>query len=623
MKNIIMCLLLFVWGYCLNAGAVSPALNDESFIHLFELSSANLNYSSVIPEDSIICLCDDISLKAGYGYAYAQCDYDNLFRVEQIAVNSLCLKGDIGLAINRAQQLYEEAKKKKSQLGMVLALQAIGDTYMHSNQNEQALITFTEAVSKLANLGSDGMKARLFLQLVHVCKNLGDMKQMKVYLDRVEQLLNDSNEIKGRGHYGFYTLCYETLYYIGMGNAEQAQHNLTQISQEASLDESYLRWYYNVAFHYFTLVSNYEHALAYCDSTLGETRTGKNLNEYRNAMVDKALLLEKIGDKEKACQLYEEITELTDSLNIQRYMRQIDSLHVTFLADQLAVENAMAHNRLLNWILMGCGLILGSVICLFIIARKRNNILITSRKKLNIVREETAASIQSKSMFLSNMSHELRTPLNAIVGFSAILTSSDQIAAETRKQCGDSIKQNSDLLLKLVRDVMDLSGLKGENIQFTYKTYNVVSLCRNVVDTVEKVKQSAAILHFSTSLEQLDVFTDNGRLQQVLINLLVNATKFTKEGTITLTLQLDEARREAVFAVEDTGCGIPLERQPYIFERFEKLHEGVQGVGLGLSICQLIVEHVGGRIWVDPAYTCGARFVFTHPLGNGMKTEAI
>lgn len=135
-----------------------------------------------------------------------------------------------------------------------------------------------------------------------------------------------------------------------------------------------------------------------------------------------------------------------------------------------------------------------------------------------------------------------------------------------------------------------------------------------VVDTVDKVKQTSAVIQFCSSVDELSLYTDSGRLQQVLINLLINATKFTKEGNIILRLAVDTEKQEAVFMVEDTGCGIPLEKQPNIFGRFEKLHEGVSGAGLGLSICQLIVEHFAGRIWIDPTYTMGARFVFTHPL---------
>lgn len=100
----------------------------------------------------------------------------------------------------------------------------------------------------------------------------------------------------------------------------------------------------------------------------------------------------------------------------------------------------------------------------------------------------------------------------------------------------------------------------------------------------------------------------------MLINLLINATKFTKEGTITLSLTIDQQHEYALFAVTDTGCGIPLEKQKSVFSRFEKLHENISGTGLGLSICQSIIHRLGGDIWIDSSYTKGARFVFSHPI---------
>lgn len=163
------------------------------------------------------------------------------------------------------------------------------------------------------------------------------------------------------------------------------------------------------------------------------------------------------------------------------------------------------------------------------------------------------------------------------------------------------------------------SSLKDAKIKFEFEQCNVVALCQNVIETVERVKQTAAVLYFSTDLTTLELETDSGRLQQVLINLLVNATKFTKAGYIRLSLKLDEQNNEALFIIEDTGCGIALEKQVRIFERFEKLHDAVQGVGLGLSICKLIIEHVNGRIWIDSGYTAGARFVFTHPIRHKYK----
>ena len=135
---------------------------------------------------------------------------------------------------------------------------------------------------------------------------------------------------------------------------------------------------------------------------------------------------------------------------------------------------------------------------------------------------------------------------------------------------------------------------------------------------LEGIKQTQAALSFETTLPSLEIETDIFRLPQVLINILVNATKFTKEGSIILRLEQNEEGM-AQFSVTDTGCGIPLEKQPTIFNRFERVDEKSQGTGIGLSICQFIIDQLGGNIWIDPEYTNGSRFIFTHPLKQAGK----
>lgn len=189
----------------------------------------------------------------------------------------------------------------------------------------------------------------------------------------------------------------------------------------------------------------------------------------------------------------------------------------------------------------------------------------------------------------------------------------ESIDNETRKQCSDIIQQNSELLLKLINDVIDLSSLEVGKMKFKYERCDAVAICRNVIDMVEKIKQTNANVRFSTSLHSLELTTDNARLQQLLINLLINATKFTPQGSITMELE-KQTEDIALFSVTDTGCGISPENQNKIFNRFEKLNENAQGTGLGLSICQLIIEQLGGKIWIDSNYEEGARFLFTHPI---------
>ena len=177
------------------------------------------------------------------------------------------------------------------------------------------------------------------------------------------------------------------------------------------------------------------------------------------------------------------------------------------------------------------------------------------------------------------------------------------------------IKTNSDLLLRLINDILDLSRLEANRVTLTWEECDVVQLCSKVVASVSFSRQSSDNQFlFSTSFETLRMVTDVQRMQQVIINLLSNADKFTKRGKITLDFSVNEEKQMAIFSVTDTGCGIPKEKQGLVFERFEKLNEYAQGTGLGLSICKLIVHKWRGSIWIDPDYTGGARFVFSHPL---------
>ena len=217
------------------------------------------------------------------------------------------------------------------------------------------------------------------------------------------------------------------------------------------------------------------------------------------------------------------------------------------------------------------------------------------------------------------MSHEVRTPLNAIVGFSTLMASEEMEVDEvSRKEFCEIIKVNSYQLLKLINDIIDFSDFDGDNISMNIREYDAVKICHEVIDTVAASYRLQVELRFDTPLKSLMIDTDDSRLRQVLINLIVNATKFTSEGSIVLRLERwDDDRNMALFSVTDTGCGIPIEKQKLIFTRFEKLNDFVQGTGLGLSICLLIMKRFKGRIWIDESYTKGARFCFVHPLKSG------
>lgn len=249
----------------------------------------------------------------------------------------------------------------------------------------------------------------------------------------------------------------------------------------------------------------------------------------------------------------------------------------------------------------------------FFRTKRMKDQLTKSESELREAKEKAEESNRLKSSFLANMSHEIRTPLNAIVGFSNLLADGG-FEPEDQKEFATLIQNNSDLLLNLINDILDVSRLETGKIKMIIEEIKLADLCNQVLSTAAINRKFPDVeFLFKTDYPDFWLKTDPQRLSQVLINLLSNANKFTRQGSITLEFELDEKREWVTFSVTDTGSGIPKDKIPVIFDRFEKLNEHVQGSGIGLSICKLTTEKLGGKIWIDAKYDKGARFVFTHP----------
>ena len=226
---------------------------------------------------------------------------------------------------------------------------------------------------------------------------------------------------------------------------------------------------------------------------------------------------------------------------------------------------------------------------------------------------ELAEQAELKQSFLNNMSHEIRTPLNAIVGFSDMLANEPEFSDEERQEFVDIINTNTKLLLKLVGDVLELSRIESGNLSFIFQRESVRQLLDDVYQTHSLLIQPPLQFLKDFPPEDVQVNVDPMRLTQVLTNFLNNANKFTKEGSIRLGYCCPSGMSEVHLYVEDTGIGIPHSEQKMIFERFYKRSEFSQGVGLGLSICVLIVEKMGGRIELRSEEGRGSRFTVVLP----------
>ena len=598
--------------------------NQEKQSILQSLVKRQVLYDDSISIDSVIAWSEQL-----LPTQQSNEDRTTYFLLQLQLANAYTLRGDISLATNRAQLMYEEAKATDYQFGMVVANQAIGDAYNTiANMGDKALESYQDALTELSNISDQHpYRAQLLLKMSNVLQRKGRLEEAEKILEELEKILYQEPDYPT----DFFFCIEKTNFAISHGHLSQDYldeaniwlHKIDSIYQLHP--EKFYRFHldYTTA-AYYRAMGNWDkqywkQALDIYSKLQAEYSGNKRSTYYRWTSLEKIYLCKIQGMAMEACRIYQELYPPIDTLASQSYIRQINTIKAKYQVDKAETASNNEYNKIITSILVGTMALVTLFVLLAILLKRQREKVKLSTQKLATSRINAENAMRAKSVFLSNMSHEIRTPLNALSGFSSLLTE-EGLDDETRRQCNEVIQQNSELLLKLINDVIDLSSLEFGKLQFCIAQHDAVSICRNVIDTVNKVKQTQAELTFTTELEEMPIETDDSRLQQVLINLLINATKFTPQGSIVLKLE-KETDDTVLFTVTDTGCGIPKDKQANIFQRFEKLNENAQGSGLGLSICQLIIEHIGGQIWIDSEYTEGSRFCFTHPISQTGRKE--
>lgn len=538
--------------------------------------------------------------------------YYTYFELERILIKSSLFRGEIRMAIAQSDQMYSKARALAYPFGNALALNAMGEVYSYTGRLREAGAAYEESLRLLDGMDGEDVHIRMLLvELIDYNLRIRNVNGASRYLARLNLYPEDRlSPLELVMRHISNASCQ-----LFKGDLKAASHCLAQIGQlETQLIPEIRQYLLIIDARYLVATGAHEAALTAYNDFLQTEYARINHNIYKEALLEKADLLVKMGNKEEAYGQYGKVFSYIKTSFEKNYPKEIDRLCTRFQADQLAYQNERDRIVSMRFYLAGITVSVLFLIFLLVLGWKKIFRLKRSQMRQEAMKEKAVQAIQRKNMFLSNMSHEVRTPLNAIVGFSAVLTDEDEsFDDESRREFSEIIKVNSFQLLKLINDILDFSDFENDNITFNIRTHDAVKLCNEVVETVMASRKLEVEMRFDTDLSVLMLDTDDARLRQVLINLLVNATKFTEQGSIVLELKMADVDT-ALFSVTDTGCGIPPEKQHLIFERFEKLNDFVQGSGLGLSICQLIVKYMNGKLWVDSGYTRGARFCFTHPL---------
>ena len=556
--------------------------------------------------------------------------------------NTLCrlyvILGEYELAMNEAVKEQIMAEKANYQLGFASCNENWGLIYMVTERFEESAKAFANCISILKQLGDEYIyELQVNECLIRAYMYLKEYQKAEVALNDYEDVLSKIETSDKVKYKAFQTNeanaileTYRIRLYSEINMPEKVVAAMERLEpHKESLSKSYILPVYNLAMaSYSYLLKDYPEALKYINGQTDPEAPAFNL---------RAAIYMAMGKKQEALNAYQQFLNFRKNQNKQAYIKQIDQLRSIQKSSEedkaiqkLALQQkelVNKHSQLVVLIIFAFVLFLSLLFWLHYLLRTRklNNALIKEQsalmetnENLEVAKERAEKADKMKSNFIANISHEIRTPLNAIVGFTSLLGDSSE---EERVEYIQVINNNSDLLLNLVSDVLDLSRLEADSFILHYKEVDILECCQHALGTMQHRVNPGVKLIFTYSEALYITNSDPLRLQQLLVNLLANAAKFTDEGEIRLDYQVDKINKRIKFTVTDTGCGIPLDKQKIIFNRFEKVNDFKQGAGLGLSISMAIADRFGGSLYVDPTYTTGARFVFELPFQSNIDSR--
>ena len=541
-------------------------------------------------------------------------------------VNYYIIQGEYNIALLEAEKMLQEAKGEKKQGSIAECYYALANVYTAKGLVKKSQEFMLKEIDIFEN--ANVFRYNISCQYSDAAKIYIDLGEAEKAPELLKKALKTS---RSTYHEVTAKLVYVSLY-LAQGDTAAARKALEECRQmymgEPSM-KRHIHYLYDVEIDYNWRVGNYNKALSVLDERETELRKKNNLTTLMALRKTKADILWDMNRKEEAAGLYrdflleqkkekernEEITtsEFATMLNLQ----QLNAEKVRL--EKISQKKQLQNTRTILFSVLG----LLCIVVIFLWQQRKlnaklhraknkldeqNRTLIKAEEELRKAKEVAEQSNWLKTMFIQNMSHEIRTPLNSIVGFSGVLV--DMLdEKEDIGQYVALIESNSKLLLKLVGDILDISILDSE-VEIKHNAVDVNACCQASIDAAGASFDPGVKLIFEPACDELIINSNYSYIVQVLDNLLGNASKFTHVGSVTLAYEVKKEDNQLIFTVTDTGIGIPVEEQERVFERFVKLVNFSQGAGLGLSICRIVAERLGGYLRIDKGYTQGTRVIF-------------
>lgn len=536
-------------------------------------------------------------------------------------IEGYIIKKQFNLALLELKAMQEEATKENYMPGLISCYKSMRNVYSLKN-NVQLAYEYQKKVVELIEQYDieDFNLSLIYATLAHDMINLNKTEEAKPILEKAYAAVKRPSQ-------ELLVMKNDAFYWWRKGNARQVEQlirkaealNLPDMGNDLCDIKTYYYW----------LTGEYSKIVELYESSYDKSR----VDQLRFLKV-KAEALQMVPGREKeANEQYNLYVQLRDSLERRDAQVSLEEFATIMDVSRLNKENselelAMSRHKLHTTYvsLIGLGIFI-LVMCVFTFKLwrlnrrlrhsefdlRRKNMALTEADKIIVKEKERAENAsRMKSAFIQNMSHEIRTPLNSIVGFSQVLVE-ELRGQEDMKTYASVITENSNNLLKLVGDVLELSTLDTMDKEIKKVPVSINDLCSLALKRVKDDLKPEVELLFDSWKNEYPVCSDSKLIATVLDNLLLNAIKFTTRGKITLDCHLSMDAQHIEIVVTDTGIGIPEDKQEWVFERFTKVDEFTQGTGLGLAISRLAAQLLGGQIMIDSDYKEGCRMVFTLP----------
>ena len=496
-----------------------------------------------------------------------------------------------------ARNLARNAEKDGNSYGRFIAYRALAHVYLFRNNLEMCVDALKSALDFASNVDVKAPGDLLMTKLQYA-QYLSYIKgQEKLSLEMMDELEKEPLIAQVKATNPLFLPSVRANAYFSMQDKRkylQAYRELTSNPYYKAVIEPERQFMYDG--YYQVCLGRYQEALALADSIQNQVYACDIRQAAYEGMGDWQKVSEVLTER-LACQA--EIFKAYQSEDVAVLDAELDN---GALREETTAVMMKLQQTTFSAVLVG--LLLVVTFLTLLVTRSRRYI------------RRLKAANQAKTMFVKNMSHEVRTPLNAITGFAQLLALPEgMLSDKEREEYQEYVTQNSEMLTMLVDDILNAGDMESGHYEIRPSAYHPGEVCRTAVKSVEDNLPAGVEMKLDISLaDDFHALSDARRVQQILVNLMSNACKNTEKGQICLSVGLSADATRLEYSVTDTGCGIPSDKASKIFERFYKIDEFKQGAGLGLSISHDIARLLGGELYLDPAYTGGARFVLSLPL---------